>query len=120
MTTETNTREYTIDATEQRLGDVATQAARFLLAKDSPDFTRHTAANVVVKITNAAKMDIPEKKRGEIYQSYSGYPGGRKEETLEHLANRLGYSEVLRRSIKNMLPKNRLQNVRLKKLEITE
>lgn len=120
MNTVTQTREYTIDATGQRLGTVATNAARYLLGKDSPDVARHVAAPVQVTITNAAKMDIPEKKKGEIYQSYSGYPGGRKEETLEHLASRLGYAEVIRRTVNGMLPKNRLQKVRIKNLIITE
>lgn len=117
---ETTVREYTIDATGKRLGDVTTQAARYLLGKDSPDFARHTVASVQVTITNASKLDIPERKMQETYQRYSGYPSGRKVETLEHLANRLGYSEVVRKSILNMLPKNRLQKLRMKNLTVTE
>ncbi len=120
MSTTAPTREYTIDATDKRLGDVATEAARYLLAKDSPDFARHVAAPVSVTIANASKLDIPDRKQGEIYQRYSGYPSGRTEETLEHLARRLGYAEVVRRTVKGMLPKNRLQSVRLKNLIITE
>ena len=120
MNTNETTRNYTIDATGKRLGKVATEASRYLLAKDSPDTARHIAASVTVNITNASKMDIPEKKKEEIYQRYSGYPSGRKEETLEHLAHRLGYAEVIRRSIKGMLPKNRLQSVRIKNLIISE
>lgn len=119
-TTAQTTREYTIDATGKRLGDVITQAARFLLGKDSPDFARNTVAAVTVRIENASKLDIPEKKLRETYERYSGYPSGRKVETLEHLARRMGYDEVVRRSIKNMLPKNRLQKPRLKNLVVTE
>lgn len=120
MNTNEQKRTYTIDATGKRLGIIATEASRYLLAKDSPDVARHVAAPVIVTITNASKMDIPERKKSEIYQRYSGYPSGRKEETLEHLANRLGYSEVIRRSVKGMLPKNRLQSVRIKNLIISE
>ena len=111
---------YEIDATGKRLGQVATEAATILLGKDSTDFARHTIAGVTVKITNASLMDIPDKKKQEIYQSYSGYPGGRKTETLEHLGQRLGYAEVLKRSISGMLPKNKLRTPRLKNLTITE
>lgn len=117
---ETTIREYTIDATGKRLGDVTTQVARYLLGKDSADFARHTVAPVQVTVTNARMLDIPERKRQEIYQRYSGHPGGRKEETLDHLANRMGYSEVVRRSILNMLPKNKLQKPRMKNLIVTE
>ena len=114
------TRAYTIDAAGKRLGTVATDAARFLIGKDQPDFAKHTVAPVTVTIENASKLDIPHNKRKEIYQSYSGYPGGRKMETLEHLGERLGYSEVIRRTVKGMLPKNKLQAVLMKNLIVTE
>jgi len=120
MTIITRKNEYTIDATAKRLGKVATEAATVLLGKDKADFAKHTVADVVVKIENASKMDIPEKKKTEIYQSYSGYPGGRKTETLEHLGKRLGYAEVVRRTVKGMLPKNKLQALMMKNLIITE
>lgn len=116
----TTTREYTIDAAGKRLGKVATEAARYLMGKDSADFVRHNAAPVKVTITNASKLDVTEKKKGEIYQSYSGYPGGRRVETLEHLGERLGYSEVVRRTVKGMLPKNKLQAVMMKNLTVSE
>lgn len=118
MTTETQT--YTIDAKGKRLGNIATEAASILMGKDQVNFAKNIAANVTVTIENASKMDIPEKKKGEIYQSYSGYPGGRNEETLEHLGKRLGYAEVVRRTVAGMLPNNKLKNPRLKNLIITE
>ena len=74
-------REYTIDAAGKRLGPVATEAATYLLGKDQPDFTKNVAAPVSVKVINVSKLDLSEKKKQEIYQSYSGYPGGRSEET---------------------------------------
>ena len=120
MKTNTNTTEYTIDATGKRLGKVATEAATLLMGKNNPDFAKHLIADVKVSITNVKLLDIPEKKKGEIYQSYSGYPGGRSTETLEHLGNRLGYDEVVRRTIKGMLPKNKLQAKLMLNLEVTE
>ncbi|MCA9364101.1 uL13 family ribosomal protein [Candidatus Kaiserbacteria bacterium] len=114
------TREYTIDAQGKRLGRVATEAASVLLGKDTPTFTKNTVAAVVVRITNASKLDISEKRAGEEFQTYSGYPGGRKVETLGHLAKRRGYDEVLRRVIGGMLPKNRLHKVRMRNLVVSE
>ena len=111
---------HTIDATGRRLGNVATEAATVLMGKDKPDFTKHTVAPVTVTIVNASKLDVPDKKQGEIYQSYSGYPGGRKTETLIHLATRLGYGEVVRRTVKGMLPKNKLQSRLMQNLVVTE
>ena len=114
------TNEIQIDAKGVRLGALSTKVATILMGKDSTDFTKHTAPNVTVVINNASKMDIPEKKKNEIYQSYSGWPGGRKTETLDHLANRLGYGEVIKRTVKGMLPKNKLQKVMLKNLIVNE
>lgn len=114
------TREYTIDAAGKRLGKVATEAATYLLGKDQPDFTKNIAASVKVHVINVAQLDMSEKKKQEIYQSYSGYPGGRNEETFEHLAKRLGYAEPVRRTIKGMLPRNKLQAVMMKNLVVTE
>lgn len=118
--TETISKTYTIDATGKRLGKVATEAASVLLGKNDPTFTKHTVAPVQVVIENVSKLDISEKKEGEIYQSYSGHPGGRKTESLIHLAKRLGYSEVVRRTVAGMLPNNRLKKPMLKNLIVTE
>ena len=113
-------REYTIDAKGKRLGIIATEAASLLQGKNSPDFAKNMVAEVTVKITNASLMDVPEKKNENSYQTYSGYPGGRKVETLEHLGKRLGYSEVVRRTVNGMLPKNKLQKLLMKNLVVSE
>lgn len=120
MATENTKKEYVIDATGKRLGRVATEAANVLMGKDSPDYAPNVIADVTVKIANASKLDIPEHRKEEEYQSYSGYPGGLRSETLDHLGKRLGYAEVLRRTINGMLAKNKLRNPTLSNLEISE
>ncbi|MCB9810914.1 MAG: uL13 family ribosomal protein [Candidatus Nomurabacteria bacterium] len=120
METQANTKVHTIDAAGKRLGRLATEVATILNGKDQADFARNLAADVRVEITNASKLDIPEGKKSEIYQTYSGHPGGRKTETLEHLGERRGYSEVVRRTIAGMLPNNKLKKVLLKNLVISE
>jgi large subunit ribosomal protein L13 len=115
------TKQHIIDAKGKRMGRVATLAASYLIGKDSPEFVKHIAPDVSVRIENASKMDISEKKlMNEEYQTYSGYPGGQKREKLGALSKRRGTAESLRRTISGMLPKNRLRTVRLKKLTITE
>lgn len=120
MTTTETTKTYTIDATGKRLGKVATEAATYLMGKNQPDFAKHIIADVKIEITNASKLDITEKREKEIYQSYSGYPGGRKTETLIHLAERLGYAEVIRRTVAGMLPNNKHKKPLIAKLTISE
>jgi len=116
-----NKKEHIIDAKGKRMGRVATEAASYLIGKDSVEFVRHIAPDVVVKIENARLMDISEKKREmEEYQTYSGHPGGQKIEKLGRLATRRGYAEILRRTISGMLPKNKLRDVRMKNLTISE
>jgi large subunit ribosomal protein L13 len=113
-------REHVIDASEKRLGRVATEAAHTLLGKDRPDIEKNIVAPVTVKIINASKLDITEKRAAMEFQTYSGYPGGRKVETLGHLATRRGYEEVVRRVVSGMIPKNKLHKGRMKNLQVTE
>ena len=119
MTTQT-TNTHTIDAAGKRLGKVATEAASVQMGKDKATYARHEMSDVVVTIENASKLDIPENKLKEIYQRFSGYPGGRKEETLGHLADRLGIAEVIKRTVAGMLPANKHKKPLLKQLIITE
>lgn len=113
-------REHTIDASGKRLGRVATEAAHVLLGKDLPDVEKHVVAPVKVKIINASKLDISEKRAEDEFQTYSGFPGGRRVETLGHLATRRGFEEVLHRVVAGMIPKNKLHKIRMKNLEVSE
>jgi ribosomal protein L13 len=90
------------------------------MGKNEPTFAKHIMSDVVVTIENASKLDIPERKKGKIFQRFSGWPGGRKEETLDHLAARLGIAEVVKRTVNGMLPKNKHQKPLMKQLIINE
>lgn len=121
METETKQkRAYAIDATGKRLGRVATEAAHVLLGKDSTEFAKNVVQDVVVTISNVSKLDISDRRGKMEFQTYSGHPGGRKVETLTHLANRRGYSEVMERVVSGMIPKNKLHTPRMKNLVVTE
>lgn len=110
---------HTIDATGKALGRIATEAASVLMGKHSTAFARNKTADVSVRIVNAAKMRVTEKKNlGKTYSRYSGYPGGLKEETLASLTTRRGHEEVLKKAIRGMMPANRLRPVALKNLSI--
>lgn len=113
-------KEFIIDATGKRLGRLATEVASILLGKNTTHVAKNLVEPVTVKVTNASKLDISEKRGKHEFQSYSGHPGGRRVETLDHLSKRLGYAEVVKRVVKGMLPKNKLQTPRLHNLEVTE
>ena len=51
------------------------------------------------------------------YYSHSTRPGSLKEINMEGLMKQWGGGEVLRRAVRGMLPKNRLRDVRLRRLK---
>ena len=120
--TDTNTKqEYTIDATGQRLGRVASEIAVLLMGKQLPDFQRNTVPNVSVTVSNASLLDITNKKREQkTYNRYSGYPGGLKTQRMEEVIEKKGYEAVLTNAIAGMLPANKLRPLMLKNLTINE
>lgn len=114
---------YTIDAAGKKLGRIASDAAKALMGKKSPSYVPNIDAGTTVKIINATKLHITEKKRVQkIYTNYSQYPGGLKEESLGSLLKRKGkgHEEALRRAVKRMMPRNTMLVARMKRLTITD
>lgn len=112
---------YTIDAEGKKLGRVASEVAMILMGKNKPTYKRNLAPDVLVKIENASKLDISEKKRGDkVYTRYSGYPGGLKSETLGEVIDKKTEAEALRRAVYGMLPANKLRKIMLSRLVIEE
>lgn len=117
----TATTEYVLDATDQRLGRIASEIAVLLMGKELPSFSRNTLADVTVTVNNASLMNIDAKKMKEkVYDRYSGYPGGRKEQTMEKVVSDKGYAAILTNAVNGMLPKNKLQPLMIKNLIINE
>jgi large subunit ribosomal protein L13 len=115
------TTTHTIDGTNKALGRLASEVAALLNAKDSIFFVKNRVADVTVKVTNASKVKISGNKMKEsVHKSYSGYPGGLKEMPLNYVVEKKGYSELLKHAVRGMLPKNKLQDIRMKNLIIEE
>ena len=109
----------TIDAKDKMLGRVASAAAKALLGKHSADFAKNIVAKGGVTIVNASQVRLSgTKQKVKEYVRYSGYPGGQKFEKYPMLVARRGHAEAIRRAVRGMLPKNRLQDRRLKMLTI--
>src|SRR4051812_41889446 len=112
-------KTHNIDAAGKALGRVAAEAAKALMGKMAPDYTPNIDSNVRVTITNAAKMNKREQKlTNKMYRTYSGYPGGARDESLRSLNTRKGHGAALKIAITRMLPRNTLRVARLKNLKI--
>ena len=109
---------YLVDAEGQTLGRLATRIADTLRGKRKPAYTPHIDTGDFVVVVNAEKIAVTGKKREDkIYYRHSGYPGGLRERTLgEELERRP--TEVLRKAVKGMLPRNRLARQQLNKLKV--
>jgi large subunit ribosomal protein L13 len=109
---------YVVDAEGKTLGRLATQIADTLRGKGKPEYTPHVDTGDFVVVVNAEKVAVTGNKLDDkIYYRHSGYPGGLRERTLrEELARRP--TEVLRKAVKGMLPRNRLARAQITKLKI--
>jgi large subunit ribosomal protein L13 len=117
-THEVERRWYVVDAEGQTLGRLATRIADTLRGKKKPEYTPHIDTGDFVVVVNADKIAVTGKKlEQKIYYRHSGYPGGLRERTLaEELERRP--TEVLRKAVKGMLPRNRLARQQITKLKI--
>jgi len=111
---------YTIDATGGKIGRVATKAAVYLTGKNSVEYARNKVTNVQVIVENASKLDIDEKKLGNEYKRFSGYPGGLHIKSMEQIIEKKGKSAILKLAISGMLPHNKLKSRIIKNLVIKE
>ena len=97
-----------IDATDLALGRLASRVALVLRGKNKPGFTPNVDCGDNVIIINAEKVILKGKKMTDrVYSRYTGYPGGQRFTTpAEILAKKP--AELIRMSVKGMLPKTRL------------
>jgi large subunit ribosomal protein L13 len=109
---------HVIDADGAVLGRVATEAANLLRGKHKPTWAPHVDTGDHVIVVNAAKLQVTERKgTGKLYYRHSGYPGGLRSESLEHLIAR-SPEKVVRRAVRGMIPKTRLGRQQIKKLKV--
>ena len=107
-----------LDASEAPLGRVATAAAKYLIGKYKPTYTPHIDGGDYVIIVNAEKLVVTgEKATDKMYYNYSGFPGGLKEETLSEVLVK-NPARIIEAAIAGMLPKNKLQAVRMQRLKV--
>src|SRR5258705_13471772 len=109
---------YVVDAEGQTLGRLATQIADTLRGKRKPEYTPHVDTGDFVVVVNAEKIAVTGQKLDQkMYHRHSGYPGGLRSRTLREQPERRP-TEVIRKAVKGMLPKNKLASAQIGKLKI--
>lgn len=109
---------HIVDAEGLILGRMATEVARVLRGKHKPDFTPNLDTGDHVIIVNAEKIVLTGSKTTDkqVYR-HSGYPGGLRQTSYGRLLETQP-AEAVRRTVKGMLPKNRLGRQMLRKLKV--
>ncbi len=109
---------YVIDATNQRLGRLASEVAQILRGKNKANYTPHMDVGDFVIIINAEKVAVTGKKSSQkLYRRHSGRPGGMKVETFAKLQARLP-ERIIEKAVKGMLPKQALGRQLFTKLKV--
>ena len=109
---------YVVDAEGKTLGRLSTQIADRLRGKGKPQYTPHIDTGDFVVVVNADKIAVTGNKLdSKMYYRHSGFPGGLRVRPLREQLERRP-TEVLRKSVKGMLPRNRLAREQLTKLKI--
>ena len=109
---------YVVDAEGKTLGRVASQVATVLRGKNKPTFTPHVDCGDYVIVINAEKVEVTGKKRKEkVYKHHTGYPGGLRETTFDKLIAKKP-EEIIRHTVKGMMPKGKLGRQMYKKLKV--
>lgn len=109
---------YVIDAAKAPLGRVSSLAAIYLIGKHKPQYTTHIDVGDAVIIINAAKLKLTGTKLDKkLYYRHSGHPGNLKTATAKEMIAK-NPANVIELAVRGMLPKNKLQAIRLARLKI--
>ena len=109
---------HLVDAEGLILGRMASEIAKILRGKHKPTYTPNIDVGDHVVIINAEKVVLSSNKASKkIVYRHSGYPGGIKSRSYADLLQE-NPADAVRKSIRGMLPKNKLGRQQLKKLQV--
>lgn len=107
-----------LDAEGQSLGRLSSIAAKFIRGKYKTNYTPHVDCGDNVIIINAEKINLTGKKwDAKEYIRHTGYPGGQRSLTASELFGK-DPIRLIEKSVKGMLPKNKLGAVLFKNLKV--
>ena len=109
---------HLVDVQGQILGRTATEIAELLIGKHKPTYTPHVDAGDYVVVENAAEVELSrDKANKKVYHWYTGFPGGLRQKKFKDMLQDKP-TEVIRRAVINMLPKNKMRKRRMARLKI--
>ena len=109
---------YVVDADGLVLGRLASEVAAVLRGKRRPYFAPHVDTGDNVIVVNADKIVLTSNKaEAKMAYRHSGYPGGLRSTSYATLLDEEP-AELIRRSVRGMLPKNTLGRQQLSKLHV--
>lgn len=109
---------YIVDANGKVPGRIATTIANKLRGKDKPIFSPHMDCGDFVIVINADKIKLTgHKEDTKLYHRHSGFPGGYKNMSAGEMMEKKP-TEILRKAVSGMLPKNKLRKPLMQKLKL--
>lgn len=109
---------YVIDATDLILGKLSVKVADILRGKNKPIYTPNVDCGDHVIIINSNKVTFTGNKLdGENTYTHSHYMSGLRTRTKREMVDKYSI-ELIEKSVKRMLPKNRLSRQIITKLHI--
>tara|TARA_B100001996_G_C18646339_1_gene587556 strand:- start:1136 stop:1537 length:402 start_codon:yes stop_codon:yes gene_type:complete len=107
-----------LDAKDAVVGRLATKVANILIGKNKPNFTPGCDNGDFVIVVNSNEVKFTGNKlEHKFYYRNTGYPGGLRSTKAGDLMDK-DSTEVLRKAVKGMLPKNKWQSIFMKRLKI--
>ncbi len=116
---ETAQKEWVVvDASDLSLGRLASGVAKLIRGKHKTNFTPHADCGEYVIVINAEKIQLTGNKWDEkLYIRHTGYPGGQRSLTAREVFAK-DPARLIEKSVKGMLPKNKLGNKLLTNLHV--
>ncbi|MCH2232865.1 MAG: 50S ribosomal protein L13 [Crocinitomicaceae bacterium] len=107
-----------VDAEGQNLGRLASNVAYLLRGKHKTIFTPHADCGDNIIIINAEKVALTgDKWESKEYIRHTGYPGGQRVTTAIEML-RKHPERLVEKSVKGMLPKNKLGRAQYRNLRV--
>jgi large subunit ribosomal protein L13 len=107
---------YVIDARDVILGRLSTKVSSLLIGKEKPSIVPNVDCGDYVVVINSDDVKLTRgKENKKMYYSHSGYPGGLSETVFKDLLKK-DSRKIITNAVKNMLPKNKLRDVRMNRL----
>ena len=112
---------YVIDCAKKPLGRVATEIACILQGKKEPSYDPRLEGTDTVEIKNIDALVLTGRKEDQkIYYSLTTQIGHLKEAKFKDVVAKHGKQYILKHAVQRMLPKNKLQIRRMKRISFTK